>query len=150
MSEQEERARVIAYAKTWIGTPFRDQGDERGVGADCAMSLIRWFADTGILAPFDPRPYPPRWHLHQDRERFLEWIQSVAVETGEIIPGNVAVYREGRCFAHGALIVDEQTLVHAWWMRREVVMSPIFDIKLTHYRDGKLRPRKIFDVWRRG
>jgi cell wall-associated NlpC family hydrolase len=149
MTEAEGRVAVVEYAKKWLGTPFRDQADTMGAGVDCAMLIIRSFVDTGILPPFDPRPYPPRWHLHQSRERFLEIVEQFGVQTDEVRVGNVAVYREGRCFSHGGLIMDEQTIIHAAWLRRMVITTPIFDIKLTHYPTNKERPRKIYDVWRK-
>jgi cell wall-associated NlpC family hydrolase len=149
MTEEEGRAAVVAYSKKWLGTPFRDQADTMGGGVDCAMLIIRCFVDTGILPPFDPRPYPPRWHLHQSRERFLEWVEQFGIQTDEEKVGNVVVYREGRCFSHGGIIVDNENIVHAAWLRREVIATPIFDIKLTHYPTGKVRPRRIYDIWKK-
>jgi hypothetical protein len=75
-----ERATVVAEAKTWLGTPFRDQADVKGGGVDCAMLLVRVFVDTGIVAPLDPRPYPTQWHLHQSEERFIKVIERFGAE----------------------------------------------------------------------
>jgi hypothetical protein len=30
--------------------------DLKGVGVDCGMLIVRVFVDTGLCAPFDPRP----------------------------------------------------------------------------------------------
>src|SRR5215469_10862476 len=88
-----QRAAVVAEAKSWLKTPFRDQADVKGAGVDCAMLLVRCFVDTGIVAPLDPRPYPPQWHLHRDEERFLEIVVKLGTEVGRApIPGDVIVY----------------------------------------------------------
>lgn len=145
-----EREAVVLEARRWLGTPFRDQKDNIGAGVDCAMLIIRCFVDTGILPPFDPRPYPTRWHLHQDRERFLEWVEQKGRQTDEIKLGNVVVYKEGRCFSHGAIVASENTVIHAWWVRGEVVESRMSDPKLDKVRINREwvdRPRRIYDVW---
>lgn len=38
MSEltQEDRERIVAEARSWLGTPFKHQGRLKGVGVDCA------------------------------------------------------------------------------------------------------------------
>ncbi|HEY1615126.1 MAG TPA: NlpC/P60 family protein [Rhizomicrobium sp.] len=146
--EADERTRVVAEAMTWLGTPFRDQTAIKGQGVDCAMLLIRVFADTGLIAPFDPRPYPPQWHLHRDEERFLGWIAGLGVEVRRAPKaGDVMVYRVGRCFSHGALVVDGAHVIHAWYKDGRVTLSPLHDCELCFLRNGAPRPRKIFDLW---
>jgi cell wall-associated NlpC family hydrolase len=147
-SQQEQRAAVIAEAKTWIGTPFRDQSDVKGAGVDCAMLLLRCFVDTGIVAPFDPRPYAPQWHLHHSEEKFLAIVEKLGAEVErEPIPGDVIVYRFGRCFSHGALVIDRGHVLHAWYLEKRVAVSPMHDVTLCQLRNGAARPRKVFDCW---
>jgi cell wall-associated NlpC family hydrolase len=147
VDEAAERARAVAAARTWVGTPFVDQGDKKGCGVDCAMLLVRVYCDLGIIDAFDPRPYAPQWLLHQDEELFLGWVSQFGPETDEIKPGNVIVYKFGRCFAHGAIIISDEHIIQAYQDRRKVVVSELKDISLTHYKTGKPRPRKIFDPW---
>ena len=71
---EHARARVVAEARRWIGTPYQHLGDVHGVGVDCAMLLIRIFTDTGLIQPMDPRPYSHQWHLHRSEERYLGWL----------------------------------------------------------------------------
>jgi cell wall-associated NlpC family hydrolase len=42
------RARIIAEARNWIGTPFNHQGRVRGVGVDCAGLVIRVAQEVGL------------------------------------------------------------------------------------------------------
>lgn len=150
MGEAEQRAKVIAEAKTWLGTPFRNCADVKGAGVDCAMLLVRVFADTGIVPLFDPRPYPSQWYLHRDEERFLAVIGKLGSEVArEPLPGDVIVYRFGRCFAHGAVVIDAGHVLHAYSEVGEVSVSPLHEAMLSMLPDGRPRPRKIFDAWKK-
>jgi cell wall-associated NlpC family hydrolase len=119
----EQRARVVAEARTWIGTPYHNCADVKGAGVDCAMLLIRVFVDCGLLAPIDPRPYPVDWHLHRDEERYLGFIAGRLVEVKRPLAGDIVVFRYGRCYSHGALvtIADPLTIIHAFHPARRVV-----------------------------
>jgi cell wall-associated NlpC family hydrolase len=152
-SEAVARHRFIAEALTWIGTPFRDQADVKGGGVDCAMLLVRSAAATGLITippsnPRWPRPYPPQWHLHRDEERFLAIVGQLGVEVvRNPIHGDVIVYRVGRCFSHGGIIIENDHIVHAYYKTQSVVISPLSEIELAFLPDGKPRPFKLFDLW---
>jgi cell wall-associated NlpC family hydrolase len=150
----QKRAAFVGEALPWVGTPFIDCADIKGRkgGVDCAMLLVRASVDSGLLAPFDPRPYPPRWHLHKDEERFLEWVVGKlgAREIEEPRFGDLIVYRYGRCFSHGAIVISSTEIVHAWFaarmcltsLRREPLLNDIT------WRGATIpRPRKAFEMW---
>lgn len=105
--------RVIAEARRWIDTPYHHAGDVIGAGVDCAMLLVRVFVDTGLVPPFDPRPYTHDWMLHRDEERFLGWIGRHGRRVSDPLPGDVVIYRVARCFAHGGIIDTPSTFIHA-------------------------------------
>jgi cell wall-associated NlpC family hydrolase len=165
MAEAEERAAFVAEAHTWLGTPFRDQGDIKGENGavDCAMMLVRCAATVGLVPPdFDPRPYPPQWHLHRDEERFLKVIAEVIARRGrgaEVenhagLPaealaktGDVIVYRVARCFSHGGIIVGNDHVIHAYYRSARVAISGLNESELALLPDGKSRPFKLFDLW---
>ena len=122
-SFRDLRSAVVAEALSWAGTPYHHAQAVKGRGIDCAMSLIEWFAIPGVIERFDPRPYPPAWFLHRDEERFLAGIESYAVrlaDGAEPLPADLALYRFGRCVAHGAVIVDETFVVHACAIAKRV------------------------------
>ena len=154
-AEAIARAAFVAEALSWVGTPFRDCADIKGrEGAvDCAMLLVRCSVDTGLLAPFDPRPYAPRWHVHRGEEKFLDWVKTRlgGVEVERPIFGDVVVWQFGRCFSHGAILVNSTEVVHAWAAYRMVTVSPL-DEPLLRFMGSRVadipRPVKFFDVWR--
>ena len=139
-----ERPRVVAEARRWIGTPYHPCADVRGAGVDCGMLIVRVFVDTGLVAPFDPRPYPSDWHLHRSEERYLGFVFDRCHEVAEPRPGDVVVFRYGRCFAHGGILTraDPLTLVHAFSPAGAVIEEPL-------ERNAALagRPRRFFSLW---
>jgi len=157
--EAAQRAAFIAEAKTWLGTPFRDQGDIKGPNGavDCAMLLVRCATKAGMIpADFDPRPYPPQWLLHRDEERFLGIVRNFAREVQrEPIPGDVIVYKVARCFAHGGIVIEMPGsspgtglhLIHAYYKTQSVIVSPLHEAELAFLESGKPRPFKLFDCW---
>ena len=49
------REKIVAEARSWIGTPYHNCADIKGVGVDCGMLLVRVYVDTGVVPPFDHR-----------------------------------------------------------------------------------------------
>ena len=41
------REKIVAEARSWIGTPYHNCADIKGVGVDCGMLLVRVFVDLG-------------------------------------------------------------------------------------------------------
>lgn len=139
--EAEQRAAVVREARSWIMTPYRQLGARRGVGVDCAMLLVRAWVDAGVFEEFDPRPYPPDWHLHRSEERYLAWMQTLGTEVESPQPGDIVVYKFGRCYSHSGIVSRPGMLVHSY-ARLDYCLE-------TGLRDGDLnhRPTKFFDLW---
>ncbi len=142
----EARTRVVDAARTWLGTPYHHAADVRGVGVDCAMILVRVFCDLGLVAPFDPRPYTKDWMLHRDEERYLGFLLARARQVEQPEPGDVMLFRVGRCYAHGAIVTRAAplTIVHAFAPARCVLEDEVA-------RSGQLAERKasakFFSYW---
>lgn len=128
--EAGERAMVVAEAQSWIMTPYVPCADIKGRGVDCAMILIRVYVDSGLCAAFDPRPYQPDWHLHRSEEKYLGFLAPHAKEITkeDVKPGDIMVFKYGRCYAHGAIITHvkpEIIIVHAYSIARRVIEEPL-------------------------
>lgn len=128
MAEQEQRERVLAEARRWLGTPYHSEGDILGVGVDCGMLLVRVFVDAGLCEPFDPRPYPKDWHLHRSEEKYLGFVFDRCAEVEKPAIGDVAVFKIGRCYAHGAIVTDTEplTIIHAYSRHRKVCEEALY------------------------
>jgi cell wall-associated NlpC family hydrolase len=146
MQEATQRAAVVAEARRWIGTPYHSCADIIGVGVDCGMLLVRVFVDTGLCAPFDPRPYAPDWHLHRGEERYLGFVFDRCHERDAPGPGDVAVFRYGRCYAHGGIVtrVDPLTIVHAFSPSRCVLEE---SVEANSVLRDPARARRFFSRW---
>ncbi len=135
---------MVNAARRWLGTPYHHAADVPRVGVDCAMLLVRVFVDSGVIAPFDPRPYTRDWMLHRDDERFQGWVLGSARPISEPQPGDVVLFKVGRSFAHGGVVtgIEPLTMVHAY-SRAACVVEEAID----RNPDFAARERLFFSHW---
>lgn len=113
MNEQEQRAAVVAEARSWQRTPYHHMGRLKGHGVDCAQLPALVYHAVGLIPLVPLSYYPMDWHLHQAGERYLNTVLEYAHEVETPQPGDFVLWRVGRCLAHGAIILDWPTIVHA-------------------------------------
>jgi len=118
------RAAIVAEAVSWIGTPFHHAARIKGAGVDCLMLLAEIYERAGVVGHVEPPFYVPDWHLHRDAERYLDGLARHATEiAGPPRPGDIALFRFGRTFSHGAVVIEWPRLVHAYWAARMVTWA---------------------------
>ena len=125
----DQRAAVVAEALSWQGTRYMHRGMCKVVrnaadtivdpgGVDCATLLIAIFQAVGLVAPMLVPEYPPDWHMHRSAERYIGSLLGYAREITEadVLPGDIVVFRYGRAFSHGAIVIDPgwPAIVHAF------------------------------------
>ena len=140
-ASDQRRQAVVAEALSWVGTPYHHAARVKGAGVDCAMLPAAVYRAAGLIPDLAVGPYPPDWHLHRDAERYLDIVTDHAAEvpapTG---PGDLVLYRWGRCFAHGAIVIAWPEIVHA-----------VIHVGVIRDRGdaGRLagRPRRFFTLW---
>ena len=134
------REAVIAEALSWLNTPYHPHGRVKGVGVDCAMLPAEVYHAAGMIPHVTPEHYPVDWHLHRDDERYLSVVLEHARETDCVKPGDLVLYKWGRCFAHGAIVIQWPTIVHAF-IGQGVVEA--------HGDQGRLegRERRFYTLW---
>jgi len=142
--KRDLQQQALAEAHTWLGTPWHHEGDVKGAGVDCAMLLVRVFVAVGAIPPIDPRPYPMDHMLHSGQERFLAWLERFAdpIADGQAPrPGDVVLYRVGRCFSHAAIVTQWPNIIHAFRDERQVVVTPFNVGRLAskHFKILRLR-----------
>ncbi|TAK97549.1 MAG: hypothetical protein EPO08_21155 [Rhodospirillaceae bacterium] len=147
-NEKKEREAVDRVAREWIGTPFHDNACVKGHGADCAQLLRGVFVEAGVLEPFDIPYYSPQFFLHQSDERFLGWVTKFAreIELADVRTGDVVLYRIGKCFAHGAIVVAPgwPNIIHAHHAAR--LVRPGFGTAV--HLGAPVEGVKFFSRWR--
>ena len=112
---------VIAYARGWIGTPYRHQASLIHVGADC-LGLVRgvWRAVMGP-EPERPPPYTPDWAETRGSDDLMDaarrWL--VEIPVGDARAGDVLLFRMGlgAPAKHAAIVSGSTTIIHAYWGR---------------------------------
>ncbi len=112
------------------------------------MLIVRVFVDTGLCAPFDPRPYAPDWHCHRSDERYLGFVFDHCAEVEVAQPGDVIVFKYGRCYSHGGIVTRAEplTFVHAYWPARVTLEEDLArNVQLSDPR----RARRFFSYWRK-
>lgn len=142
-AEVEIRRRVVAEARSWVGTPFHHQGRVKGVGVDCLMH-IREVGEQGKFMPrIKPRDDRQYWNFYGRRPnppvmreclaRFLVPIAASDAKHGDIawmdwrelgMPIHMAVRSELRRVPHIIhAIWDHQVVEHTFddWHRAKVV-----------------------------
>lgn len=86
------RLRIVAEARSWIGTPYLHQGSWKGAGTDC-LGLVRgvWRAVVGMEPEAVP-PYSDDWAepardeaLFQASERWLVRKDRESAEVGDVL-----------------------------------------------------------------
>lgn len=138
------RARVLVEACSWLRTPYRHHGDVRGSGVDCAMLLVRVYHGAELIPDIDPRPYPVQWHLHKGAERYLSWVEQYAKPVSSPKAGDIVVYRIGRAFSHGGIVVNWPIIIHAHNMRSKTGMCEYGEGDAGFLAD---RERRFFTFW---
>ena len=127
----EQRSSVVAAARAWIGTPFHHAGRVRGVGVDCLQLLIGVYGDLGLIPAIDPGHYPCDWHMHQSEERYLNGVAEVAVRVEAPQPGDIALFRFGKCVSHAAIVLDWPRVVHAYFRQGVVEADALHGAELS-------------------
>ncbi len=148
------RARLVAAARTWLGTPYRHQASLRGVGCDC-LGLLRgvWREVLGP-EPVAIPAYAAAWAAHGREERLFEAAHALMTPCAiaEAQPGDVLLFRWKPHLPamHCAILSGTDAIIHAYegacvsetpfagpWARRvshafafpqrSSLLSPIFD-----------------------
>jgi cell wall-associated NlpC family hydrolase len=122
------------------------------------MFPLAVFQECGVLPmDFVPPEYSVQWHLHRSEEMYLEAIKPVMHElvphelcknhdgtatwvTPIPQPADFVIFKFGRTFSHGAIVVDWPLIIHSY-IPHGVLLSDA-------ERDGELigRERKFFEV----
>ncbi len=146
--EAAARAAVVAEALSWLATPYAHRQRLKGVGVDCAQFPLAVYAACAVIPPTDVGPYAPQWHLHRGEELYVSWVLRFAREIapdaarpGDLLPGDFVLWRYGRTFSHGAIVLDPPQVIHAVRGLGVTLDDP------TRNEDLRTRPARAFSLW---
>jgi cell wall-associated NlpC family hydrolase len=146
MTESAQRAAVIAEAVSWLKTPFRDCARVKGAGIDCCNLIAAAYEGAGVAEHITISQYSPQLMLHSAEERFIRELTDHGfheIQESEAQPADVAVFKVGRSFSHGAIVIEPgRKIVHAVKLYRGVVFSSLEQDTFVARRE-----RKLFSFW---
>lgn len=106
----EQRARIVAETREWIGTPYVGWSRVKGPngGTDCGQ-LIAGVYQNCRLAPMSmiiPRSYSLQVAQHRRDTEYIDKIKEYMREIpeSEVLPGDVVVYMLGLAYAHAGIV----------------------------------------------
>lgn len=135
--ETAKRAEIVTEALSWERTPYHPNARLKGIGVDCAQYPAAVYEAVSLIPHIAPE-YSPQWMLHRDEEQFLGWVREYAREIArdQVGPGDFAIWKFGRCFSHGAIVIDLPEVIHA-------VIRGGGVIRGNADRDEELRSREV-------
>lgn len=94
--------KLVAEAKTWIGTPYRYGGSEKGRGTDCSGLVLRVYEDvSGIKLP-------------RNSAKQAEFCKDIS--KNKVRPGDLVFFATGsdkKKVSHVGMMIDAISFVHA-------------------------------------
>ena len=126
---------------TWQNTPYHHLANVKGAGVDCAQLLIEVYHKIGVLERIDVGFYPKDWHLHRSEEVYLMWVEKYCKPDSEPRPGNIVMFKFGRCISHAGIITRWPRLIHSY-VKHGVVIATVNDAELKGRLYGFYNPFK--------
>lgn len=158
--EAEARVRVLDCGMTWLGTPFVDCAGVKGPNGavDCVHFCRGAYVEAGWVEWFPIEPYSPQWLMHQNEQKILEFIERLGVtprETADVVPGDLSVFHWGRVFAHVAICMNRDLVLHAYKVEGRVTVSDRNETSMrliglrSRFAGAVIeRPVRNYSVWR--
>lgn len=126
------RERIVDAVRSWVSTPYHHAARVKGAGVDCGQLIIAAFEEAGAIPHTETGHYTCDWHLHRSEERYLGFVEKYLSRQDEVYgeialsarvredpsysvaPGDVLVWRVGRCYSHGGVVTSWPKFVHAY------------------------------------
>lgn len=148
MTVAEQRSAIVAEAKTWLGTRWHHHQCVKGAGVDCANFVMAVYVAVGMAKEGSGSQYaryPSDWMLHRSEELMLECAATYGSRVEAPLPGDVAIWKYGRCFSHAGIVVDWPVIIHAFRPERAVVWGDgtAGALATERLKGGVERPREV-------
>ena len=143
---QAIRARIVSEALSWLGTPYAHRQRVKGVGVDCAQLPLAVYSAAGLIGEADVGAYASQWHLHRGEELYAAHVERLGgreIAAAEAQGGDLALWRYGRTFSHGAILVGPGARVAHAVQGLGVVLGD-----LDADEDLRTRPMRLFTLMR--
>lgn len=116
------RAAVLRAAESWLRTPWAHnqciKGD--GGGVDCGRFIMASYDEADLVPSVELGEYQSDWMFHQSEERYLALIQERLDLVEVPKPADVVLWRFGKCFSHGGIVVEWPVIIHSFLPEKNV------------------------------
>lgn len=139
------RETAVCTARRWIGTPYHHRARCLGAGCDCLMLIVESYVAAGLLpAEIEIPEYPQDIMFHSDDSRYVDTVLEYCDEVPQPQPGDLAMWRYGKTWSHGAVVSDWPRVIHAYAPFCAVVeMSVTDDSRLANRAVRFFSPRGV-------
>lgn len=139
------REKIVNAAISWLRTRWHHRQCKKGAGVDCGRFIHAAYEEAGLVGPEDFGSYPADWMMHRSEERYLAWVEKYLDRVDTPLPGDVAVWKYGHCFSHGAIVIDWPTIIHSYRPERAVVWGDgsTGALATEELKDGSTQPREV-------
>lgn len=140
------REALVTAAEGWIRTPYEHAQRLRGVAVDCVNLLCSVYEEAGLTSHIVLPHYTQDWMLHRSEELFLMGVLERHLhEVTAPLAGDVALFRYGRCYSHGAIVTRWPKVIHSFAglggvVRGDATRHPLLD------RTGQPRAVKFYSM----
>jgi hypothetical protein len=140
--ETQQRAAVVAEARSWLRTPYHTMGRIKSAGCDCYTLLLEVFGRSGMFSDKDESVfYPQDWFLHARNDHYKirilrharEMVEHFCSATEMRSPGNIVLVNVsnnvGSIDVHGGIITAWPKVIHAYppcVMEADAIYHPAF------------------------
>lgn len=158
MSELEQRQRIVAIAREWIGTPYRHGARIKKVAADCTF-FAKVYEEAGLVPPVPIDAYSSNAHLHRASGQYLLRIKNYAheVEPERVRPGDIAMFHIARDFSHGGIISAHDWPEHVrefeaatgwpWIIHADMTAGLVYEARGDQAQLSMAKQVKFFSLW---
>ena len=123
-----DHKRIIAAARSWLGTPYHDQASLRGVGCDCLGSARGVWREVAGEEPFPIPPYSRNWGETCYREVLADGARRMMIEVDprNVMPSALILFRmrPGAIAKHVGILTTATRFIHAY-ERLGVIEEPL-------------------------
>jgi cell wall-associated NlpC family hydrolase len=143
-TEAVERANVCRIAREYQGTPYHANARRKGLhgGVDCLTFIVNVYEEAGLIAKQNLPHYSATWHLHSYEEKYKATISSYCRLIDFPQHGDLVLYKMGKCFSHGVIVLKWPTeVIHAYFGRNVFITNAD--------NDGALvgRTKEFYSFW---
>lgn len=125
MDDLAQRAKIVAVARRWIGTPYHHQASKEGVGADCLGLFRGVWRELFYREPAKIPPYTADWTATSGDDPLLNAAVGLLTQKAEQTPesGDIILFRmraDGPVKHLGVLALGENqapTFIHSYSQR---------------------------------